>query len=199
MKRIFFLAVSAVSLAALPLYAAEEHAGTEHPGLASNQEHAGQEHAGKEHAGKEHAGQEHAGEEHAGEEHAGKPAKEFSANDIKRAMTAHIEKRQSDGKGVFILIDKDDKNKELKLKFVKIHDPVRKIEGKGYFACTDFQVVGGDVDQLHDLDFWLNPDASGQKLVVTEEKVHKDPVKKEGKWEKVARYTFVNDKPVAVK
>jgi hypothetical protein len=219
MKRSLFLAVAGIALIALPLYAAEEHAGkavtgsehpgSEHPGAAASGEHPGQEHAGtaasQEHAGKEHAGQEHAGKEHAGqaatkehagEEHAGKPAKEFTAADIKTAMNAHIEKIQKDGKGVFKLVDKD-KNSQLTLKFVKIHDPVRKIDGKGYFACTDFQVVGGDLDQLLDLDFWLNP--QGDTLVVTETKVHKDAVKKEGKWEKVARYTFVNDKPVEIK
>ena len=113
-------------------------------------------------------------------------------------MNAHIEKIQKDGKGVFKLVDKDKNNQELTLKFVKIHDPVRKIDGKGYFACTDFQVVGGDSDQLLDLDFWLNP--QGDKLIVTETKVHKDAVKNtSGKWEKKERYTFVNDKPVEVK
>ncbi len=208
MKRSFFLAVAGLGLIALPLYAASgehpggehpgaEHPGKEHPGLAANQEHAGQEHAGQEHAGSA-ANKEHAGQEHAGEEHAGKPAKEFTAKDIKDAMNAHIEKIQKEGKGVFKLVDKADKNKDLTLKFVKIHDPVRKIDGKGYFACTDFQVVGGDSDQLLDLDFWLNPDAKGEKLVITETKVHKDAVKVDGKWAKKERYTFVNDKPVAV-
>lgn len=193
-----------------------EHPGAEHPG----QEHAGKEvkseHPGTEHAGKP-AGQEHAGKEHPGAEHAGKPAgqehagkvakaeatptqpqaaKEFTAVDIKAAMTEHIEKLQKEGNGTFNLVDKDDNNKKLTLKFVKIHDPVRKIEGRGYFACTDFQVVGGDADQLMDLDFWLNP--VGDKLTVTETKVHKDALKVAGKWTKKERYTFINDKPVAV-
>ena len=52
-------------------------------------------------------------------------------------------------------------------------------------------------DKLYDLDFWLN--AKAGKLEVTEEKIHKHPENKGGKWVKVARYTFVNDKPVEVK
>lgn len=140
---------------------------------------------------------EHAGMEHPGEEHAGTSAKVFYAEDIKAAMLDHIEKVEKAGGGTFILIDKDDNNKELKLKFVKIHDPVRKIEGKGYFACTDFQVAGGSSDQLYDVDFWLNPEED--KLVVTDTKVHKDPVQEEGKWVKKARYTFQNDVPVPEK
>ncbi|MCC6272842.1 MAG: hypothetical protein IT572_05200 [Deltaproteobacteria bacterium] len=148
-------------------------------------------------AGSIRAADEHAGKEHAGKEHAGEAAKGYSAAEIKVALTAHIETAQAEGNGVFKIVDKDRSGRELKLRFVKIHDPVRKIEGKGYFACSDFRVDGGETEEILDLDFWLNP--KDGRLVVTETKIHKDAVKVDGKWTKKERYTFVNDKPVEVR
>lgn len=141
--------------------------------------------------------------EHPGKEHGGKPAKEhagekaatFTASQIKKAMQGHINKEIKNHGGVFLIKDPKQGNVELRLKFVKIHDPVRQIEGKGYFACTDFEVVG-EPGKLYDLDFWLNP-RDGQ-LAVTETKIHKEPKLVDGQWAKTARYTFVNDKPVDV-
>jgi hypothetical protein len=52
------------------------------------------------------------------------------------------------------------------------------------------------MDQLYDIDFWLAP--KDGKLVVTETKVHKVPVKNRGKWAKKERYNFDGDKPVVV-
>jgi len=181
---------------------------TEHPGASAqscntetcvNPEHKhaakgdGQEHGGQEHAGQEHAGQEHGGQEHDGEEHAGAVAQTYTAAEIKGAMNAHITLREEEG--IFKISD-EKTGEELNLRFVKIHDPVRKIEGKGYFACTDFEVVG-EPGKLYDLDFWLNPEDG--VLKVTEEKIHKNPVKTEAGWEKQARYTFINDNPVEIK
>lgn len=120
----------------------------------------------------------------------------FSADEIKVAMLQHIELMQEKGNGVFLIRDPKENFKELKLKFVKIHDPVRIIEGKGYFACTDFYLVGKK-EKLYDLDFWLNP--KNGELEVTDTKIHKDPQLVNGKWTKVPRYTFINDKPVAVR
>lgn len=108
-------------------------------------------------------------------------------------MKSHIKKRtKEDKKGVFQIRD-EKASKDLKLKFVKIHDPVRKLEGKGYFACTDFHVANKK-NKVYDLDFWLNK--KDGKLKVTKEKIHKHPSKKEGEWVKEARYTFKNDKIV---
>jgi len=157
-----------------------------------------------EHPGDEHAGDEHGGKpvkkEHGGKpvtkEHAGDEAKTYTAAQIKKTMQTYIDTETSNNNGTFVMTDKDKNNQKLKLKFVKIHDPVRKIEGKGYFACTDFHVDGQD-DKIYDLDFWLN--SKDGKLVVTKAKVHKDPVQEQGKWVKKARYTFVNDKPVEIK
>ena len=161
----------------------------EHPGTAA-QEHPGN--AAQEHPGNA-AAQEHPG--NAAQEHPGQAAKNYSAAEIKAAMRAHIDAMVQKGGGVFRL--KDDKTGEnLELNFVKIHDPVRKIRGNTYFACTDFSVKG-QKDKLYDLDFWLTP--MNGKLMVTATKIHKEPVFKNGKWVKKARFTYVNDKPVVVK
>ena len=127
------------------------------------------------------------------QEHPGATA-EFKAWEIKAAMHEHIAEKVKEGGGVFTL--KDDKTgKELTLDFVKIHDPVRKVEGEGYFACTDFRVVGAP-EQVYDLDFWLKQE--GDKLVVTKTRVHKEPVKEGTQWVKKARYGFDESKIVEI-
>ena len=102
---------------------------------------------------------------------------------------------QVDADGIFHL--RDDKTGELlALKFVKIHDPVRRIGSDTYFACTDFHVVGAP-EKLYDLDFWMNPRAG--KLAIYDAKVHKEPRRSliYG-WYKQPRYTFVNDRIVSL-
>jgi hypothetical protein len=123
---------------------------------------------------------------------AGEVPRKYYVEDIKAAMTEHIASR-IDADGVFHL--RDDKTSELlALRFVKIHDPVRRIDGRTYFACTDFHVVG-EPDKLYDLDFWLRPD--GVRLRVYDEKVHKEPRHSlVYGWYKHPRYTFVKDKVV---
>jgi hypothetical protein len=119
---------------------------------------------------------------------------QFYVEDIKAAMVAYIAE-QVDADGVFHL--RDDKTGEaLALKFVKIHDPVRQIDGDTYFACTDFHVVG-EPEKLYDLDFWMNP-RNGQ-LEIYDAKVHKEPRRSliYG-WYKQPRYTFVNDRVVSL-
>ena len=113
----------------------------------------------------------------------------FYVEDIKAAMLAYIT-AQVDAAGIFHL--RDEKTGEvLALKFVKIHDPVRRIGSDTYFACTDFHVVGTP-DKLYDLDFWMNPQ-SGQ-LKIYDAKVHKEPRWSViYGWYKQPRYTFVND------
>ena len=116
----------------------------------------------------------------------------FYVEDIKAAMSKHIA-ATVDAEGTFAL--RDDRTGEmLALQFVKIHDPVRRIDGDTYFACTDFRVKG-EPDKLYDVDFWLEPD--GEVLVVVETKVHKEPRHSllYG-WYKQPRYTFVDDEVV---
>ncbi len=182
--------------------ASEKEGGDEHPGdeAKEGEEHPGdkaEEKEGDEHPGDEHPGDdaeddEHPGDDAGGDEHPGDEAKnEFTAKDIKTAMKSHIDS-ETDDNGVFTIQD-EKAGEKLKLKFVKIHDPVRKMEGKGYFACTDFHVKGSK-DKLYDLDFWLNP--KNGELAVNKTKIHKHPAKKDGEWVKEARYTFKNDKVV---
>ena len=120
--------------------------------------------------------------------------RKYYVEDIKEAMTAYIA-AQVDADGVFRL--RDDKTGEmLELRFVKIHDPVRRIDGNTYFACTDFSVAG-EPDKLYDLDFWMRPVAG--KLEIYDAKIHKEPRRSliYG-WYKQPRYTFVDDKVVSL-
>lgn len=121
-------------------------------------------------------------------------SQQFYVEDIKAAMLAYIA-AQVDAAGVFYMRD-DKTGQALALKFVKIHDPVRQIDGDTYFACTDFHVLGAP-KQLYDLDFWMNP-RSGQ-LAVYASKVHKDPRwSLLYGWYKHPRYTFVDDRVVSL-
>lgn len=122
----------------------------------------------------------------------GTGAEKYYVEDIKAAMRDYIASRL-DADGVFRMHDhKTDET--LALKFVKIHDPVRRIDGTTYFACTDFLVVGAP-DKLYDLDFWMRPENG--RLRVYDEKIHKEPRHSllYG-WYKHPRYTFVKDKVV---
>ena len=116
----------------------------------------------------------------------------FFVEDIKDAMRAHVESRV-DEEGILRIHDPVT-DEMLALRFVKIHDPVRRIDGDTYFACTDFHVVG-EPDKLYDLDFWLEP--AGERLTVMDEKIHKEPRRAllYG-WYKHPRYTFVDDEIV---
>ncbi|MBI2609050.1 MAG: hypothetical protein HYW47_05545 [Deltaproteobacteria bacterium] len=184
-----------------------EHPGTalaEHPGEKASDEHPGKK-ANTQSDEKE-KDEEHPGEkkesEHPGEntnEHPGDSKleikKDFTATEIKTAIRQYISSR-TDSKslsGIFEIFDAKE-NKNLKLRFVKIHDPVRKLNNKEYFACTDFEVVGTP-GRLYDLDFWLSPESG--KLVTTEEKIHKHPADNEGR--KIARYTFKDEEIVDIK
>ena len=186
MKR-FVLLITVVSLVTWSCSSKPEHPGAQVDTCDTSCDVSSHDHNSKEHGGNALA------KEHAGKEHGGQPAQGYSAAQIKDAMRSHISGREMHG--VFTIHDKQT-NRDLELKFVKIHDPVRKIEGQGYFACTDFEVVG-EPGKLYDLDFWLNPE-QGQ-LRVTDEKIHKHPAKTASGWQKKARYTFVNDHPVAIK
>ncbi len=167
-----------------------EHPGTEHPGSDDVKEDEEDEEKKKKKKKKK---REHPGEKK--KEHPGSTATNFTAKDIKTAMMNHIKAKTKNTNGVFRI--KDEKaNKTLFLEFVKIHDPVRKIAGKGYFACTDFHPVGEDATKLYDLDFWLNP--KDGRLQVTKTAIHKHPHRQASKWVKKARYTFIDDKPVEI-
>jgi Spy/CpxP family protein refolding chaperone len=134
-------------------------------------------------------------EKQATTEHPSGTAEAFTAEQIKAAMRQYITAKTTDGGGIFKMHD-DKTGQDLALEFVKIHDPVRKIEGKGYFACTDFRVQG-EPQKVYDLDFWLDP--QDNKLVVTRTTIHKEPRQVGNGWVKVPRYTFENDQPVELR
>jgi hypothetical protein len=116
---------------------------------------------------------------------------QYYVEDIKEAMVAYIDSRVEEADGVFRILD-EKTGETLTLEFVEIHDPVRQIDDRTYFACTDFRVVG-EPDKLYDIDFWLRPDQG--RLQVYDEKIHKEPRHSllYG-WYKHPRYTFVKDK-----
>jgi len=68
---------------------------------------------------------------------------------------------------------------------------MRKMEGKGYFACTDFREHSSS-NKYYDLDFWL-VDKNGT-LEVTEVRIHKEPKQTDGVWIQVPRYSFEKGK-----
>jgi len=112
------------------------------------------------------------------------------AEDIKAAMNDHLA-RVIGTDGLFQIHD-DVKVEDLQLRFVQIHDPVREMSERVFFACTDFH-VDGDEDKLYDVDFWLKEDQNGS-LMVFQTKIHKEPRKSPlFGWYKYPRYTFVDD------
>lgn len=117
-------------------------------------------------------------------------SEQYSAEEIKAAMREHIARRTRLGiPGVFEITDLRTSH-QLKLRFVKIHEPVRTLGGGLYFACTKF-VAAGNPDKVYDLDFWIQPQDG--ELKVYQENVHKTPVLKDGEWTIRVRYNYVND------
>ena len=107
---------------------------------------------------------------------------------VESALNEYVAGKIKDG--VFAL--KDDKTgDERALEFVEIHRPLRKMEGQGYFACTDFREHGSK-DKFYDIDFWL-VEKDG-KLEVTEARIHKEPKCEDGVCAQVPRYSFDKDK-----
>jgi len=70
------------------------------------------------------------------------------------AIDGYIETETKGKDGVLTL--KDDKTGEdIAIKFVDIHQPVRRLKDDGqYFVCTDFRKAGTN-DQFYDIDFWV--------------------------------------------
>jgi hypothetical protein len=103
---------------------------------------------------------------------------------VESAVHEHIARTVKDG---VLLVTDDKTGRQLALEFVEIHKPLRKMEGKGYFACSDFRERGSS-DKFYDLDFWLT-EKDGQ-LQVSQVRIHKEPVNEDGRWIQVSRYQF---------
>ena len=107
---------------------------------------------------------------------------------VESAVHEYIASKIKDG----VYRSKDDKTgEERDLEFVEIHKPLRKLEGKGLFACTDFREAGSK-DKFYDVDFWL-VEKDG-KLEVSEVRIHKEPKQEDGVWVQTPRYEFEQDK-----
>ncbi|MGD9896834.1 MAG: hypothetical protein AB7T14_07175 [Candidatus Methylacidiphilaceae bacterium] len=114
--------------------------------------------------------------------------------EVKAAIHEYLADKIRDGGGVLRI--KDDKTgQEIPLEFVEIHNPVRRIPDKDYFACTDFREKGSP-EKYYDIDFWL-AEKNG-RLVVDQVKIHKVPQQEDGHWIQVERYSFEADKPIVV-
>jgi hypothetical protein len=105
--------------------------------------------------------------------------------EVMSAIDGYIETTAQNG----VLTLKDDKTgEEIPLKFVDVHQPVRRLKGNGqFFACTDFRKEGTK-DQFYDIDFWL--DSKSGKVSVTNVKVHKVPFLINGSYVQIPRYGF---------
>lgn len=99
------------------------------------------------------------------------PGDEVTAKSVKKGISDHVMMQTKASGGVLVVHD-DKLNKDWKLKFVKVHDPVRTFmrEGKAiFFACTDFKSV--ESDDLLDIDFWMVH--KGKMFEVIDTKIHK--------------------------
>lgn len=105
--------------------------------------------------------------------------------EIMSAIDGYIETTAHDG----VLTLKDDKTgQEIPLRFVDVHQPVRRLKENGkFFACTDFRKAGTK-DQFYDIDFWI--DTKNGKMAVTDVKVHKVPFFINGSYVQIPRYHF---------
>ncbi len=120
-------------------------------------------------------------------EHPGEP-EEKRGWQVEAAVHEYVAGKIKDG----VYASKDDKTgQERVLEFVEIHKPLRKLEGKGYFACSDFRERGSK-DKFYDIDFWL-VEKDG-KLEVSEVRIHKEPKEEDGVWVQTPRYDFEQSK-----
>lgn len=117
-------------------------------------------------------------------EHAG-VADRTSSWEVMSAMDRYIATASRHG----VLSLKDDKTGEkLALRFIDLHQPVRRLKQNGqYFACTDFRKPGTK-DQFYDIDFWIG--TQNGKMSVTDVKVHKVPVLVNGHYVQMSRYHY---------
>ncbi len=114
--------------------------------------------------------------------------------EVKAAIHEYLADKIREGGGVLRIRD-EKTGQEIPLEFVEIHNPVRRIPDKDYFACTDFREKG-EPEKIYDIDFWL-AEKNG-RLVVDQVKIHKAPEKEDGRWIQVERYSFESEKPVVV-
>lgn len=118
----------------------------------------------------EHGGKEHGGtttQEHGGKAEVGKAeVKAPSADDIRAAMKAYVDKKSQDT-GAFDISDPET-GKARKLKFERVHERVGKT-GSYYYSCADFS----DADSGENLDLDLDIEDKDGALTVVDVRIHK--------------------------
>jgi len=103
----------------------------------------------------------------------------LTREDVLDVLQKHVQQVAQDHDGVYVLKDPET-GQTLKLKLVEFHPSVRRIQNYGFFACAEFQPVGGDPEQRYDIDFWVKPEDSTLKVV--EARIHKEPYNLNGTW-----------------
>jgi hypothetical protein len=115
--------------------------------------------------GKEHGGT--AAKEHGVNAEVGKvEVKVPSADDIRAAMKAYVDKKSQDT-GAFDILDPET-GKARKLKFERVHERVGKT-GSYYYSCADFS----DTDSGENLDLDLDIEDKDAALTVVDVRIHK--------------------------
>jgi len=119
-------------------------------------------------------------------EHPGE-SEEKKAWEVISAIEQNVLEQKFENNGDYILTD-DKTGEKIKLEFVGVHQPVRRLVEDGrYFACTDFR-KHGSTKEYYDIDFWLNEDDGS--ITVGEVRVHKVPEMKDGGFIQIPRYNF---------
>lgn len=112
-------------------------------------------------------------------EHPEHPEESFKVDveAMAEAITSYIEADSKLKGGYFTIFDKEAK-KPLALTLTKVHtERLSKVGANLYFACSDFEEIGGVV---YDLDFFME-EVDGA-LVVTDAMVHKEDGKPRYTW-----------------
>lgn len=94
------------------------------------------------------------------------PVKKVSIAEIEQGIKSYIQRKTKENGGFFHVKDKE---KELRMKLVRVHtEYLSNLGPKSHFACVDLADVSGDV---YDVDFFLEGDPG--HMDVTETTVHK--------------------------
>jgi len=121
---------------------------------------------------------------------AGQPLTDGSSEATEAQVAAAIQKHirqeiQAMG-GTFKVHDPETES-DLVLDFVEMKMPINKVEGSGYFGYADFRVNDGEADQLYEMGFWVRAD--GGHVMVTRQRLTREPVKDGDAWKQEVLYT----------
>jgi hypothetical protein len=115
---------------------------------------------------------------------------EHTAEQVRATVEEHVERVVGESGGVYRLEDEEART-TLDLEFVhvgvvsagalwQVHDPDRRVEGRAFFVCAIFHLVGAPQEKVYDVDMRVEP--RDEKLVVTEVRLHKEKRLVNGEW-----------------